>query len=73
MAEAFIQDSKRILPAAVLLEGQYGIRGFFVGVPVRIGAGGVEEIFELQLDAQEKAELDKSVQSVKKTVDAVKL
>ncbi len=73
MAEAYVQDSKRILPAAALLEGQYGVRGVFVGVPVRIGAGGVEEIFELQLDAQEKAELEKSVQSVKKTVDAVKL
>ncbi|MGO8971156.1 MAG: malate dehydrogenase [Myxococcaceae bacterium] len=73
MAEAYVHDSKRILPAAALLEGQYGIRGVFVGVPVRIGAGGVEEIFELPLDAQEKAELEKSVQSVKKTVDAVKL
>ncbi|MGO9830722.1 MAG: malate dehydrogenase [Myxococcaceae bacterium] len=73
MAEAYVQDSKRILPAAALLEGQYGVRGVFVGVPVRIGAGGVEEIFELQLDAQEKAELEKSVHSVKKTIDAVKL
>ncbi|HXX31976.1 MAG TPA: malate dehydrogenase [Myxococcaceae bacterium] len=73
MAEAYLRDMKRILPAAVLLEGQYGIRGFFVGVPVRIGAGGVEQILELQLDAQEKAELEKSFQSVKKTVDEVKL
>jgi len=73
MAEAYVQDSKRILPAAALLEGQYGIRGFFIGVPVRIGAGGVEEVLELQLDAHEKAELEKSFASVKKTVDAVKL
>ncbi len=73
MAEAYLQDSKRILPAAALLQGQYGIRGFFVGVPVRIGAGGVEQIFELQLDAQEKADLEKSFESVKKTVDAIKL
>ena len=73
MAEAYVQDKKRILPAAALLQGQYGIRGFFLGVPVRIGAGGVEETFELQLDASEKAELEKSFQSVKKTVDAVKL
>ena len=73
MAEAYLRDSKRILPAAALLEGQYGIRGFFVGVPVRIGAGGVEQIFELPLDAQDRAELEKSFQSVKKTVDAVKL
>ena len=73
MAEAYIQDSHRVLPAAALLEGQYGIRGYFIGVPVRIGARGVEEIIELQLDAHEKAELEKSFQSVKKTVDAVKL
>jgi malate dehydrogenase len=73
MAEAYLHDSKRILPAAALLEGQYGIRGFFVGVPVRIGAGGVEQILEIQLDTQEKAELEKSFQSVKKTVDEVKL
>ncbi len=73
MAEAYVQDSKRILPAAALLEGQYGIRGFFIGAPVRIGAGGVEEVLELQLDAHEKAELEKSFASVKKTVDAVKL
>jgi malate dehydrogenase len=73
MAEAYLRDTKRILPAAVLLDGQHGIRGFFVGVPVRIGAGGVEQIFELHLDAQERAQLEKSFQSVKKTVDEVKL
>jgi malate dehydrogenase len=73
MAEAYLGDRKTILPAAVLLEGQYGIRGFFLGVPVKIGAGGVEQVLELQLDAQEKAELEKSFQSVKKTVDEVKL
>ena len=73
MAEAYLQDSKRILPAAALCEGQYGVKGVFVGVPVRIGAGGVEQILELQLDASEKAELEKSIQSVKKTVDEVKL
>jgi malate dehydrogenase len=73
MAESYIKDSKRILPGAVLLEGQHGINGFFVGVPVRIGAGGVEQVFELALDAQEKADFEKSFQSVKKTVDSVKL
>jgi malate dehydrogenase len=73
MAEAYVRDSKRILPGAVLLDGQHGIQGFFIGAPVRIGAGGVEQIFELQLDSSEKAELEKSFQSVKKTVDAVKL
>ena len=73
MAESFLLDRKRILPGAALLEGQYGINGYFFGVPVQIGAGGVEKVIELQLDAAEKAELEKSFQSVKKTVDSVKL
>jgi malate dehydrogenase len=73
MAEAYIFDRKRVFPAAALLEGQYGINGFFMGVPVVIGAGGVEKVIELELSAAEKAELQKSFQSVKKTVDEVKL
>ena len=73
MAESFIFDRKRVLPAAALLEGQYGINGFFMGVPVQIGSGGVEKIIELRLDDAEKAELQKSFTSVKKTVDEVKL
>jgi malate dehydrogenase len=73
MAESFLLDRKRVLPGAALLEGQYGINGYFMGVPVQIGAGGVEKILELELNAQEKAELEKSFQSVKKTVDSVKL
>ncbi len=73
MAESYIFDRKRILPGAALLEGEYGINGYFFGVPVQIGAGGVEKIFELDLDASEKAELEKSFASVKKTVDSVKL
>jgi len=73
MAESYIFDRKRVLPAAALLEGQYGINGFFMGVPVKIGAGGAEEIIELELNEAEKAELQKSFTSVKKTVDEVKL
>ena len=73
MAESFVFDRKRILPAAALLEGQYGIQGFFMGVPLVIGAGGVEKVVELELTPEEKAELQKSFQSVKKTVDEVKL
>jgi malate dehydrogenase len=73
MAEAYVFDRKRVFPAAALLEGQYGINGFFMGVPVIIGAGGVEKVIELELSAAEKAELQKSFQSVKKTVDEVKL
>jgi malate dehydrogenase len=73
MAEAYVFDRKRVFPAAALLEGQYGINGFFMGVPVIIGAGGVEKVIELELSAAEKAELQKSFQSVKKTVDEVKV
>jgi len=73
MAESYVFDRKRVLPAAALLEGQYGINGFFMGVPVQIGSGGVEKIIEFKLDDAEKAELQKSFTSVKKTVDEVKL
>jgi malate dehydrogenase len=73
MAESYIFDRKRVMPAAALLEGEYGINGYFTGVPVTIGANGVEKIHELELDASEKAELEKSFQSVKKTVDSVSL
>ncbi len=73
MAESYLLDRKRILPCAAYLEGEYGIRGYFMGVPVQLGAGGVEKVIELQLNAEEKMEMEKSFQSVKKTVDSVKL
>ncbi len=73
MAESYLLDRKRIMPAAALLEGQYGINGYFFGVPVTIGAGGVEKIHEIQLNDEEKAAIKKSFDSVKKTVDEVKL
>ncbi|HEX5749227.1 MAG TPA: malate dehydrogenase [Archangium sp.] len=73
MAESYLLDRKRVLPAAALLEGQYGINGYFFGVPTQIGAGGVEKIVEVQLNDAEKAEMNKSFESVKKTVGEVKL
>jgi malate dehydrogenase len=73
MAESYLLDRKRVLPSAALLEGQYGINGYFFGVPTQIGAGGVEKIVEVQLNDAEKAELNKSFESVKKTVGEVKL
>jgi len=73
MAESYLLDRKRVLPCAAYLTGQYGINGYFVGVPAQIGAGGVERVLELDLSSEEKAELEKSFQSVKKTVDSVKL
>lgn len=73
MAESYLLDRKRVLPCAAYLTGEYGINGYFVGVPAQIGAGGVERVLELDLSSEEKAELEKSFQSVKKTVDSVKL
>ena len=73
MGESYLLDRKRVLPCAAYLTGQYGINGYFMGVPVQIGAGGVEKIIELDLDPDEKALMSKSFQSVKKTVDSVKL
>ncbi len=73
MGESYLLDRKRVLPCAAYLTGQYGINGYFMGVPVQIGAGGVEKIIELDLDPDEKALMSKAFQSVKKTVDSVKL
>ena len=73
MAESFLLDRKRVLPAAAMLDGQYGISGVFFGVPVQIGAGGVEKIHTVELNEAEKAELARSYDSVKKTVEGVKL
>ena len=68
MAESFLNDSKRVLPASALLEGQYGVKGLFLGVPVVIGAGGIEKIVEVDMNDAEKAMLAKSVESVRKSV-----
>jgi malate dehydrogenase len=73
MAESYLRDQKRLLPCSAYLDGQYGIRGLFVGVPVVIGAGGVEKILELDLNDEEKAMLAKSLESVKKSVAETKL
>jgi malate dehydrogenase len=72
MAEAILKDKKKILPCAVLLEGEYGINGLFVGVPVKLGAGGVEEVIKLKLTDDESAALHKSAGAVKELVDAMK-
>jgi malate dehydrogenase len=61
-------DRKQILPCAVRLEGEYGIRGLFVGVPVKLGAGGAEEIIQLELTGDERAALQRSADSVKELV-----
>jgi malate dehydrogenase len=72
MAEAFLKDKKRVLPCAAWLTGQYGMNELYVGVPVVIGAGGVEKIVEIQLNAQEKDAFEKSCAAVRELVDAAK-
>ncbi|MBU2488224.1 MAG: malate dehydrogenase [Proteobacteria bacterium] len=71
MAEAILKDKKKILPCAVMLEGQYGIKDLFIGVPVKLGAGGVEEIMEIRLTDEESAALHKSAAAVQSLVDAM--
>ena len=73
MAESYLKDKKRVLPCSALLDGQYGVKGLFLGVPVVIGAGGVERVLEVDLNDEEKAMLAKSVESVKKSVAETKL
>jgi malate dehydrogenase len=70
MAESYLRDKKRVLPCAAWLNGEYGVKGLYAGVPVVIGAKGVERIVELDLTSAEKADFDKSVGAVKGLVDA---
>jgi len=72
MAESYLKDKKRMLPCAAMLSGQYGIDGLFIGVPVVIGANGVERIVEVEFSAEEKDMFAKSVASVQGLVDACK-
>ncbi len=68
MVEAILQDQKKILPCAVYLEGEYGINGLFMGVPVKLGEGGAEEIIQIKLTPEENAALQKSAASVKELI-----
>lgn len=72
MAESYLKDQKRVLPAAAYLKGQYGVRDIFVGVPVVIGAKGVERVLKIRLNGAEKEMLSKSVGSVQTLIDACK-
>ncbi len=72
MADSYLKDKKRLLPCAAHLTGQYGIDDLYVGVPVIIGEGGVEKIVEIEMNAEEKAMFDHSVNAVKVLVDVVK-
>ena len=69
MAESILKDKKKVLPCAAYLEGEYGINGLFVGVPVKLGARGIEKIYEIKLTADEQAKLHKSAASVQELVE----
>ena len=71
MAESYLRDKKRVLPCAAKLDGQYGVKGLYIGVPVVIGAKGVEKIVEIKLNADEQAMFDKSVAAVRDMVDSL--
>ena len=71
MVEAILKDKKKILPCAVHLEGEYGIKGLFVGVPCKLGANGLEQIIEIKLTADEQAALQKSADSVTELVKVI--
>ncbi len=73
MAESYLKDKKRVLPCAAYLNGQYGMKDLYVGVPVVIGASGVERIVEIELNAEEQAEFKRSADGVKALIDSIKL
>jgi malate dehydrogenase len=70
MAESYLKDKKRMIPCAAMLNGEYGVKGLYIGVPVVIGKEGVERIVEVEFNAEEKAMFDKSVAAVKSLIDA---
>jgi malate dehydrogenase len=71
MVDSIVLDQKRVLPCAALCQGEYGLDGLFVGVPVRLGAEGIEEIIEIELDDSERQELEKSAEAVRELVEAM--
>jgi malate dehydrogenase len=73
MVEAILKDKRKILPSAAFLQGEYGIRGLYVGVPVKLGQKGIEQIIEIKLTGEERAALDKSAAAVKELVDKLKI
>ena len=73
MAEAYLKDKKRVIPCAALCEGEFGVDGFFIGVPTVIGSGGIEKIIEFSLTDAEKSSLENTLTAVKKTVSETNL
>jgi malate dehydrogenase len=72
MVESILKDKKKVLPCCALLEGEYGINGLFFGVPVKLGASGIEKVYEVQLNDTEKAAMAKSAGAVQEMVDVLK-
>ena len=73
MVEAILKDKKKILPCAAYLSGQYGVKGLYVGVPVKLGRRGVEQVIEIKLTADEQAAFQRSVAAVRELVEKLKL
>jgi malate dehydrogenase len=71
MVESIVKDKKRVLPCAAYLEGEYGVSGIFIGVPVVLGKGGVEKVVEIELNKEEKEQFNKTVEHVKSVVEAI--
>ena len=71
MVDSILLDQRRVLPCAAYCDGEYGIDGLFVGVPVKLGKEGVEEIIEIELSDQERADLHRSADAVRELVDAM--
>src|SRR5881275_557729 len=71
MAESILKDKKKVLPCAAYLEGEYGIKGLFVGVPVKLGARGIEKVFEIRLTTEERIALQKSAAAVQELIDVL--
>jgi malate dehydrogenase len=71
MIDAILLDKQQIMPCSVFLEGEYGISGLFVGVPAKLGARGVEAVVQVELDASEQAQLQKSADAVRELVTAM--
>ncbi len=72
MVESILKDKRKVLPCAAYLEGEYGVKGLFVGVPVKLGSNGIEKIYEIKLTPEEQQMLDKSASSVKELIDVIK-
>ena len=73
MVDAILKDKKKILPCSVFLQGEYGIRDLFVGVPAKLGAHGAEQVVQISLTAEEQAALNKSAHAVRELVDVIKV